>query len=337
MRGSSMPKTLKEIGKELNISRFTVSRVLKGSKDVSDETRKKILQYLKNNPYYPNANANRLYSGNVNVIGLIFTGKASVIFESYVQQIIEGVSEVARKKDFYLMLFMQDEFDYRECYSFYMSKQMGGFILPGVDRNKLTEIKRLAKENIPLAIVCSRLDNICSFDCDNVKGGYLATKHLIDNGRKRIAYLHGHKGWIDAEDRFKGYKKALKEEKIKLNIDYVKYNYGARDSGFEEKATRELLKLKKPPDAIFTATDNMALVVLKTLQKNKIRIPKDIALVGFDDIPLVQAVSPTLTTIRQPIGQMAKEATLNVINMINNKKVKGLTFFKPELIIRESS
>ena len=235
------------------------------------------------------------------------------------------------------MLFMQDEFDYRECYSLYMSKQVGGFIFPGVDRNKLTEIKCLAKKNIPLAIVCSRLDSICSFDCDNVKGGYLATKHLIKKGRKRIAYLHGHKGWIDAEDRFEGYKKALKEENIRLNMDYVKYNFGGPDSGFEEKATRELLKLKKPPDAIFTATDNMALVVMKFLKQSKIEIPDEIALVGFDDIPITQAVSPALTTIRQPIGQMAKEATLNVINMINNKKSKKLTFFKPELIIRESS
>ncbi|MDP8261208.1 MAG: LacI family DNA-binding transcriptional regulator [Candidatus Kappaea frigidicola] len=332
-----MSKTLKEIGKELNISRFTISRVLNGSKDVSEETRKKILQYLKDNPYYPNANANRLHSGKVNVIGLIFTGKASVIFESYVQQIIEGVSEVTRKKDFYLMLFMQDELDYKECYSLYMSKQVGGFILPGVDRKKHAGIKCLVKEKIPLAIVCSRLDNICSFDCDNVRGGYLATKHLIKKGRKRIAYLHGHKGWVDAEDRFEGYKKALKEEKMKLNIDYVKYNYGTRDSGFEEKATRELLKLKERPDAIFTATDNMALVVMKTLKKAKIEIPDDIALVGFDDIPLTQAVSPALTTIRQPIGQMAKEATLNVIKQIDNKKAKGVTFFKPELIVRESS
>jgi len=117
----------------------------------------------------------------------------------------------------------------------------------------------------------------------------------------------------------------------------VGYNFGGPDSGFEEKATRELLKLKKPPDAIFTATDNMALVVMKFLKQSKIEIPDEIALVGFDDIPITQAVSPALTTIRQPIGQMAKEATLNVINIINNKKSKKLTFFKPELIIRESS
>jgi DNA-binding LacI/PurR family transcriptional regulator len=332
-----MPKTLKEIGRDLNISRFTVSRVLKGSKDVSDKTRKKILEYLEANPYYPNANANRLHSGKVNVIGLIFTGKASVIFESYVQQIIEGVSEVIREKDFYLMLFMQDEFDYKECYSLYMSKQVGGFILPGADRKRQAGIKCLVKEKIPLAIVCSRLDSICSFDCDNIKGGYLATKHLIKNGRKKIAYIHGHKGWIDAEDRFEGYKKALKEESIRLNQDYVKYNYGGPDSGFEETAVKELLNLKNRPDAIFTATDNMAIVVLNFLKKSKIRVPEDIALVGFDDIPMTQAVSPTLTTIRQPIGQMAKEATLSVINMINNKKAKGLTFFRPELIVRESS
>jgi DNA-binding LacI/PurR family transcriptional regulator len=332
-----MSKTLKEIGRELNISRFTVSRVLKGSRDVSDKTRKKILEYLEVNPYYPNANANRLHSGKVNVIGLIFTGKASVIFESYVQQIIEGVSEVVREEDFYLMLFMQDEFDYKECYSLYMSKQVGGFILPGADRKRQAGIKRLVKDKIPLAIVCSRLDSICSFDCDNIKGGYLATKHLIENGRKKIAYIHGHKGWIDAEDRFEGYKKALKEKNIRLNPDYVKYNHGGPDSGFEEAAAKELLNLKNRPDAIFTATDNMAIVILNFLKKSKIRIPEDIALVGFDDIPMTQAVNPTLTTIRQPIGRMAKEATLSVINMINNKKVKELTFFKPELIVRESS
>jgi LacI family transcriptional regulator len=311
--------------------------VLKGSKDVSDKTRKKILKYLESNPYYPNAHANRLYSGKVNVIGLVFTGKSSVIFESYVQQIIEGVSQATKEKDFYLMLFMQDEFDAQECYRLYMSKHVGGFIFPGADRKKLNDIKQLLKEKIPLAVVCSHLDGICSFDCDNVEGGYLATQHLIKKGKKRIAYLHGHKGWIDAEDRFKGYVKALKDNKIKLNNNYVKYNYSKPDSGFEEKATRELLALKTPPEAIFTVTDNMALAVMKVLKRAKKNVPADIALVGFDDNPFAQMINPALTTIKQPISKMAKAATLSVIKMINGQKVKKNAFFEPKLIVRESA
>jgi len=111
--------------------------------------------------------------------------KAMKLIRGYCKGSIQFIREYwgfyteTRKKDFYLMLFMQDELDYKECYSLYMSKQVGGFILPGVDRKKHAGIKCLVKEKIPLAIVCSRLDNICSFDCDNVRGGYLATKHLI--------------------------------------------------------------------------------------------------------------------------------------------------------------
>jgi DNA-binding LacI/PurR family transcriptional regulator len=333
-----MAKTLKEIGQDLNISRFTVSRVLKGSKNVSKKTRKKILNYLKDNPYYPNANANRLYSGKVNVIGLVFSGDASVIFESYVQQIIQGVSQKVRDKEFYLMLFMQEKFNFRECYRLFMTKQVGGFVFPGADRKKLEGINFLQKEKIPLVVLNSHLKKIPSFDCDNIKGGYLATKYLISKGKKSIAYLHGHKGWIDASDRYEGYKQALKEAGVKFNSKYVKINYNWPNEEFVKKALDQLLGLKKLPDAIFTATDRMAIAAVQELQVRNISVPEDMAVVGFDDIPLASIISPALTTVRQPTAEMAEKATAVLINMIeSSKKPKDLKLFKPHLVVRKSA
>jgi LacI family transcriptional regulator len=333
-----MAKTLKDIGQDLKISRFTVSRVLKGSKNVSEKTRKRVLSYLKDNPYYPNANANRLYSGKVNVIGLVFSGDASVIFESYVQQIIQGVSQKVRDEEFYLMLFMQDKFNFRECYRLFMTKQVGGFVFPGADEKKLAGIKSLQRENIPLVVLNSHLKGVPSFDCDNIRGGYLATKHLISKGKKRIAYLHGHKGWIDARDRYEGYKQALKEAGIKFDNKYAKINYNWPNEEFVRKSLEQLLALKKRPQAIFTATDRMAIAAIQELQSRDIKVPEDMAVVGFDDIPLASIISPALTTVRQPTAEMAAKAAAVLINMIeSSKKPKELKLFKPLLVVRKSA
>ncbi len=331
-------KTLKEIAKELNISRFTVSRVIRNDKYVSDETRKLVLDYLKKEPYFPNTHSKILFSGKVPVIGLVFPSEATVMLEFYAQEIIKGASIAVKEKDFHLMLFAQDTFNYQECIRLYRSKLVGGFVLSGIGKNNFSDIRQLKKEKIPQVLLCSHLKGIPSFDCDNVEGGYLAVKHLIKTGRGRIAFMHGHRNWVDVSDRCKGYKKALTENKIDVDPNYIKYSRKIIDLQFEKNAVRELLALKKSPDAIFAASDRMAIATIMSLKENGKKVPKDVAVIGFDNISTSENLNPALSTVEQPIESMAYIATKNLIQMIlTGKIISKSQLFKPTLILRKST
>ncbi len=330
--------SFKEVGKKLNISRFTVARVLRGEKYVSEKTRTLVLDYLKKEPYVPNVHSRVLFSGKVNILGLVFLGEAFFSMEFYIQEIIKGVSEVAKKQGYQLMLFTQDKFNSSDCLKLYLSKQVAGFILPAIGKDNFKDVFELKNKKIPLVLLCSHLKGISSFDCDNITGGCLATKYLLDSGRKKIAFIHGHKNWVDAEDRFKGYKKALKEAGKEVEKEYVQYNLGNTYSNYEKAAIERLLALREPPDAVFTVNDRMALAVMSAIKETGRSIPQDIAVMGFDNIPSCENFSPPLTTVAQPTKDMAIAATQSLIKMISSGKSQDHTqFFKPNLIIRKST
>jgi DNA-binding LacI/PurR family transcriptional regulator len=296
-----------------------------------------VLDYLKKEPYFPNAHSKMLFYGKVPVVGLVFPGEASVMLEFYAQEIIKGVSKAIKEGNFHLMLVAQDDFNYQECLKLFKSKMVGGFIFPGVGKNNFSDIKQLKNEKIPQVLLCSHLDNIPSFDCDNVEGGYMATTHLIKEGYRRIAFLRGHRNWVNASDRCKGYKKALAKYKIKLKPDYIKYTHKNMIVDFEKKAIEELLSLSSRPDAIFAANDRIAIASIKALKKKGIKIPKDIAVMGFDNILTRENFSPALSTIEQPIQEMAYAATKELIKIvISDKKPSVTELFKPKIILRKS-
>lgn len=331
-------KTLKEIGKELNISRFTVARVLRGDKYVSAKTRNLVLDYLKKEPYFPNMLSSWLSEGVAKVIGLVFPEESFLSMEFYTQEIIKGVAEATKREGYHLMLFNQDDFDPAECLNLYMGKLVAGFLLPAIGKDNFPKLSKLKQKKIPTALLCSHCDGFASFDCDNVTGGYLAAKHLLDKGHRRIAFIHGHKNWVDAEDRCRGYKKALKEAGIEIREDYIQYNDGRNVRGYEKNAVGKLANLKNPPDAIFAANDRIALAAMAAVKEMNRNIPGDIAIIGFDNIPGCENFSPALSSVSQPIKQMAYEAVKGLIETINSgKKSVETRFFKPELMVRSST
>jgi LacI family transcriptional regulator len=331
-------KTLKEIAEKLNVSRFTVSRVIRNEKYVSEKKRKLVLDYLKKEPYFPNAHSKMLFYGKVPVVGLVFPGEAAVMLEFYAQEIIKGVGKAIKKSNFHLMLVTQDSFNYQECLKLFKSRMVGGFMFPAIGRNNFPDIKQLRKEGIPQVLICSHLKGIPSYDCDNVKGGYMAAEHLIKGGRKKIAFLHGHRNWVNASDRCKGYKKALTDNNIKLNADYIKYTHKRSELGFEENAIKELLALKSRPDAIFAANDRIAIACIKALRKRNIKVPKDIAVMGFDNMPTRENLYPALSTVEQPIQEIAYAAAQEFMKTASSdKKLVGTHLFEPKMVIRKSA
>ena len=171
---------------------------------------------------------------------------------------------------------------------------------------------------------------------NNFEGGYMATKHLLDQGYSKIAYLGGPEKMLISNQRFEGYKTALKEAGIKFNPKFIEH--GDFNQEFAYVNTEELLKSKNKPDAIFAMSDRLALGALLCIRKFGIKIPENIGLIGFNNEPITSLITPTLSTIDQPAFEMGKLAARLFIQMINNKDlIPDDIILKPKLIVREST
>ena len=329
-------KTLEELAGKLNVSRRTISRVLKNDRNVAGETRERILKHLDKEKYFPNIHAASLASKKINVIGLIFPKDTFINTDFFAIDTIKGVARVASESSYQLMIFTQAKFDKEQCLQMYKSKLVGGLILVAISKEDTDKLEELKKQQVPVALLFAYSDRADSFGCDNKKGGYMAAKHLIDTGRKKVAFIHGHENWFDAEERFKGYKQALAEAGLPFRPEYVERGYFRyEDAAF---AAKKLLALDEPPDAIFAANDRMAIGAIKAIKDAGRKVPEDVAVVGFDNIPICELFDPPITTIEQPIVDIAYEAGIDLLNSINAPHKKSfLRYFEPKLIIRKSA
>ena len=330
-------KNLEELAKKLGLSRRTISRVLKNDKNVDGETRIHVLKYLEKEKYFPNIHAASLASKKINAIGLFFPKDIFIDIDFFAVDTIRGVTKAISEKGYQLMIFTKDKFDSGQCLKLYKSKLVGGLILVGIQKNDIEQVAEVKKHQVPVTLLCAYCKGINSFDCDNVKGGYIATRHLIDSGRKRIAFIHGRENWFDAEDRFKGYKKAIAEIGVKFIKEYVEYAYFSYNEA--EVAMGKLLALKNPPEAVFAANDRMAIGAIKAIKKAGKKIPEELAVVGFDNIPLCEYFDPSITTVEQPTEDIAYESAKALLNLIASPRKKNphIRLFEPKLIIRNTT
>ena len=329
-------KTLEDLAARLNVSRRTISRVLKNDKNVAEDTRERIRKHLEREKYFPNIHAASLASKKINVIGLIFPKDTFINTDFFAIDTIKGVARTASESRYQLMIFTQNKFDADQCLQMYKSKLVGGLILVAISKDDIEKLEELRKNQVPLALLFAYSDMADSFGCDNKRGGYIATKHLVDIGRKKIAFIHGHENWFDAEERFKGYKQAIAEAGLQLRPDYVERGYFRYEDA--AVAAKKLIGLDNPPDAIFAANDRMAIGAIKAIKSAGRRVPDDIAVVGFDNIPICELFDPPITTVEQPIVDIAQEAANDLLNSINAPHKKStLRYFEPKLIVRKSA
>lgn len=330
-------KTLQEIAERLNISRRTISRVLKNDKNVAGDTRARVLKYFEKEKYFPNVHAASLALKKSNVIGLIFPKSIFINADFFVTDTIKGVAEAIEGNDYQLMIFTQDKFNNDQCLKLYNNKSVGGLILVAIAKEDMARCLDLRKNQVPVSLLFSYSKEFNSFGCDNKKGGYLATKHLIDSGRRNIAFIHGHENWFDAQERYEGYKRALAEAEMEFKPEYVERGYFSYEGGVE--AMKRLLALDKPPDGVFAANDRMAIGTIRTVKTSGKKVPDDIAVAGFDNIPLCELFDPAITTIEQPVKDIAyaaAKALLDSIASLGEERKAQIRLFEPKLIIRNS-
>jgi len=332
--------TAKEVADRAGVSRTTVSFVLNNvaGMRISDDTRQAVLQAARDLDYHPDATARRMVSGRTQMLGFVLNQNLDqALADQFLPQVLTGFSQAAAAQG-YKVLFetIPPEATDNAYAQLVRERHVDGFALSGP---RLDDAARLGAQvqNAPVVLLGQLPNSHQPFvDVDNQGGAALATQHLLGLGHRRIGLITNALPVYTASiDRLAGYRQALEAAGLRYEPELVQYGNFTPQSG--TLAMAELLALKPAPTAVFVASDTVALGALQCLRRLQIRVPTDIALVGFDDIPLVEFIDPPLTTVRLPafgLGWGAGELLSRLIagDHIENPRI----FLETELVVRES-
>ena len=331
-----MPLTLEDIAQMSGVSRSTVSRVINGDPNVNDQTRSKVQEIIQRINFQPNLAARGLAVGHTQVLGLgIPTGVGNLFTDPYFPLLIQGVSLACNAFGYSVMLWLAEpEYERTTIGQILYSGLVDGVIISSM----LTDdplIERLAESKRPFVTVGRHPtnDKVNYIDVDNRAGANQAVSYLLRIGRKRIATITGPQNMIAGQDRYQGYLDALRERGISTSLDLVAEGDFTDAGG--AVAMRRILSHR--PDAVFVASDAMAFAAMRIVKEAGLRIPEDIAIVGFDDIPAAALSNPPLTTVRQPIQRTGSVAAETLIDLIEHPDPQIRRVLLPtELVIRSS-
>lgn len=328
-----------EIAKKAGVSIATVSRVLNNSKFIKDSTKKLVLKVIKELDYRPNFFARNLVKNKSKTIGLLIPDIINPIFP----EMAKGISDKAFLNDYTVFLSNTDESIEKEIklVNQLIEKRVDGIIFISTEMcNKdgdYTHYIYLAKKNIPTVLINGSIENtdIPFVRINELKAGYIATRHMIEKGLRKIAFLGGPENSIPTTDKLKGYKKAFKEFNLIIKKEYIILDRYEIKNGF--KNTTSLLNMKEKPEGIITVSDALAIEAIRAARAKNISIPDDIKIIGFDDIKFSASFSPSITTIAQPKYKMGAMALDMLVRLIEKKDIpKRKILVKPKLILRDS-
>lgn len=334
---SDKKSSIKDIAEAANVSIATVSRVLNGSDKVKPETAKLVKDTVENLNYRPNNVARRMKvkTSDSLVIGLIITDIGNPFFSN----IAKGVEDVAFKNKHVMMICNTNESPEKEKFflnSMLSEKVSGAIIVPTSGNKKFFE--NLLEDGFPMVMVDRSIKGLSldTVSINNEDGAYQAVNHLIKQGHTRIAVVNGIKGLSNTEERFQGYRHALEESGISVKKEYVEHGDYIEKGG--RSAMERLLELEEPPTAVFSTNNLMTLGCIKAINNRGVKIPYDIAIVGFDDSSWAEALVPPLTTVKQPGYELGVNAAELLIKRLSTGEGSSLNIvLNPELVVRESS
>ena len=334
--------TIKDIAKALNLSVSTVSKALRNSYEISAETQKLVAEYAEQHNYKPNPIAQGLRKGKSKSIGVIVTN----IDNNFFSQIINGIESVAHKKDYTVIITQTHESYEREVLTVQnlMTRSLDGLLVSlCAETSNVDHFKEVHDKGLPIVFFDRVTNDIKTHKviCNNFRGAYEATHHLAQQGFTRIAHITSSNSLSITLERLEGYLKALEDNGLQLDERYIKYCiHGGMIKEETEAAVHELLSMEEKPDAIFTASDRLSTTSFSILKKMGIRIPEDMAIVGFTNSVSADVFDPPLTTILQPAFEIGQTATEMLIQLIESKR-PPMRYEKKvldaELVIRQSS
>jgi len=332
------PLNIGEFAKLSGVSKTTVSMAFNDDPRIPQKTKEKVLEAAKKVGYQPSMVARSLRSKKTKAIGLMLPSITNPFFP----QIVKGVEDAALKNGYSVVFCNFDEEIEKESLYFQMfeNRWVDGIIFSGVtgDKQEISYIEEIQTKGIPIVFIDRGLEGHFNdvVMIDNDEATCKGTKYLLDLGHKRIGFVNGPAGIRIFDKRLQGYKKALQENGIELDESLIVE--GEQSSKTAESAVRQFLAQALPPTAIFTTSDLVAIAVLRTVQKSGLKVPEDISVMGFDDIPLASLVNPSLTTIAQPIQEIGREAFKLVVDRIERKdSPKRKIVLDTKLVVREST
>lgn len=331
-----MSLTLEDIARMSGVSRSTVSRVINGDPNVNTQTRQKVQDIIQTINFQPNLAARGLAVGHTGVIGLVIpTGVSSIFTDPYFPLIIQGVSTTCNSLGYSVMLWLAEPDYERKTISQILYNGLVDGILVSSMLVDDPLIEKLAESKRPFITVGRHPtnDRINYVDVDNRSGAYQGVSHILRSGRRRVGIINGPHNTIAGVDRYQGYLDALHERGVQLMPELVAEGEFSDMSGY--LAMKRLLA--HHPDAVFVASDAMAIAAIRAIQELGLRVPEDIAVVGFDDIPTAATSKPPLTTVRQPIQRTGSVAAEMLIDLIEHPDPQPRRIVLPtELVIRAS-
>jgi DNA-binding LacI/PurR family transcriptional regulator len=331
------PATIKDIARQLNISISTVSRALRNAADVNSDTKKAVMALSEELKYQPNRLAISLREKQTHTIGVIVPNLDYVL-----SMMVRGIDEVALEAGYTVMVCQSNESFGREIVNTrrLLESLVDGFIISVSSETKSFEhFKKIQERGLPIVVFDRVTPDLVapSVRIDNEDGGFQATEHLLEQGYKRIAILAGPKNLGISNKRMNGYLNALKKYKIKKDDSLIIHCDFNQDYAYF--ATKELLALKKRPDAIFTISDRMAIGAMLAIKEKGLNMPSDIGLVGFNNEPVTSLVTPQISSVEMSAFDIGKAAAkLFIETMHHNGDINPVEqVIRPRLVIRESS
>lgn len=335
--------TIIHVAQACDVSTQTVSRVINNRTDVSPATRQRVLDAIQRLNYQPNALARSLIHRRTNTLGVVTSG----IDYFGPSSILMGIEQEASRMGYSLSLSLLHDLEAKDNHDILdglVSRQVDGIIwaLPEVGSNLSWVSEKLPRLSLPILFLNARsLSGGITVRIDNREGSRLAVRHLIEQNRRRIGIITGPLHWMEASERRNGWRDTLlAAEMIPSDEMIVEGDWSARSG---EAAMHQLLQQCPMLDAVFVSNDQMALGALKAASELGRRVPQDLAIVGFDDIPEASYFQPPLTTIHQPLRELGVRAVKILIQRITSdvdvpsSDLTQPTLLSPELVVRQSS
>jgi len=329
--------TIDDVAELAGVSIKTVSRVVNQEPNVRTVTREKVEKAIASLSYRPNLSARCLAGNKSFVLALVYGHPGA----HYVLDVQEGVLEVCRPQSYELVVhpaINKDKNLVKDITEFILDKRIDGVMLTPPISDHMGVINSLRKLNIPIVRVAPTENKSVSpyVETNDQESSYDMTCQLINLGHRRIGFIAGHPDHRAISLRLEGYKAALIENQIPIDQTLIEQGDNSFESG--EEAAKRFFALEVKPTAIFAANDEMAAGVMMMAHKTGLKIPQHISVSGFDDTPVAHQLWPSLTTIRQPIRQMAKKATELLLKQIKGKDVQlPASILSSMIIIRDST
>jgi LacI family transcriptional regulator len=331
--------TIKDIAKEANVSVTTVSRALNGYSDVSEETRKRIIEVAKRLNYSPNSIARSLVMKKSQTIGLLVSNLSREgTKDNFTYEVLCGINEAVSQSDYDLIVFnttsaKQSEKTYTQLCR---ERRVDGVIIMGIKTND-PYLQEVVESDIPCVLIDIPIQSktVGYVTTDNIKGAKEAVNYLLSLNHRKIGMINGHNEAFVSQQRLHGYKEALQEACLPFDSSYVENGEYTEEGAY--KATVRLLSKHPEITALFCASDLMALGAMQAAKDLGKQLPDELSVIGYDDILLSSYVTPSLSTIRQDKFRIGEEAARMLIGMLEEETSHYVKLLDTQLIIREST